>query len=58
MPVAPAWESFPGVSRALVGNLLGMLALRMVASGGGGRDERGGAQAVGAGGGQDPALAS
>ncbi len=55
---------FPEVNRALVARLLGLLAGRMMtqvalAGGGGGgeRDERAG-QAVGAAGGQGPAMAS
>ena len=60
----PRWEAFPEVNRALVACLLGLLAGRMMtqaalAGGGGGgeRDERAG-QAVGAAGGQGPAMAS
>jgi hypothetical protein len=36
-----AWESFPEVSRVLVGHLLGLLVERMVRAAGGGGGERG-----------------
>ena len=60
---APAWEAFPEVNRVLVGCLLGLLVERMVRAmaGGGSGGERGeqcDPAAVGAGGGQGPALAS
>ena len=59
---APAWEAFPEVNRVLAGRLLALLVERMVraASGGNGgeRGERHGEAALGAGGGQGPALAS
>ena len=59
---APAWEAFPEVNRVLAGRLLGLLVERMVraaVSGNGGeRGERRGEAALGAGGGQGPALAS
>jgi hypothetical protein len=60
----PPWEAFPEVNRVLVQRLLGLLVERMttpaaVASGraGGERDEYAG-QALAAGGGQGPAVAS
>ena len=61
----PCWEAFPGVNRALVACLLGVLAGRMITApvdpaggrGGGERDERAG-QAVGAAGGQGLTVAS
>ena len=59
---APTWEAFPEVNRMLAGRLLGLLVERMVraaVSGNGGeRGERRGEAALGASGGQDPALAS
>ena len=52
MATAPAWESFPVVSRVLVGHLLGLLVERMVRAAGGGGGEHGerhGEAALGAG---------
>ena len=61
---APVWEAFPEVNRLAVSRLLGLLVERMVQAAvvsggrGGERGERHGEAALGAGGGQDPALAS
>ena len=57
----PAWEAFPEVNRVLAGRLLAVLVERMVRATGGSGGECGehhGEAALGAGGGQDPALAS
>lgn len=60
---APSWESFPEVNRVVVQRLLGLLVERMAAAtpprsrdGGAGDDD--GQAAVGAAGGQGPAVAS
>ena len=58
---APVWEAFPEVNRVLAGRLLGLLIERMVCAtdaSGGERGEHDGEAALGAGGGQGPALAS
>jgi hypothetical protein len=58
---APRWESFPEVNRLAVRGLLGLLVERMARAraprSGGGGDEHA-AAAVGAVGGQGPAVAS
>ena len=63
LATAPVWEAFPEVNRVLVGRLLGLLVERMVhamVSGGDGgeRGEHDDEAALGAGRGQDSALAS
>src|SRR5487761_450927 len=62
LAAGPVWEEFPEVNRVVAVRLLGLLVERMARTAGGGnggeRGERCGEAALGAGQGQDSALAS